>query len=307
MLRISLSQWQAFVATEEQGNFRKAAEDLNKTQSAIAHSVRKMEDTLGHQLFSIHEREARITQVGKLLLPHARTVLEDARKAESLCNLTCMECEEGQGKLSIAVTTAFPTNVLLGILEDVSRLYPDLSFELYDIQGKAAEDMLTKGHVRIAIDVGSARMEAVETLGPVPFLYVAAPQHKLVGRSRIGPQDLMWHRQIIVRDFAHQQDGLSESRHWNTTHFWRAKELLFEGDGYAWLPLHLVQDDIAAQKLCKLDVAAGGNSSVDLVLGYRECEETCEVVLTFVSILRDAIAEFSCLNDAPSVQRKTGT
>lgn len=303
MLRISLSQWHAFVATEEQGNFRKAAEELNKTQSAVAHSVRKMEDTLGHQLFFIHEREARITRVGKLLLPHARTVLEDARKAESICALTCLECEEGKGKLAIAVTTAFPTDILLGIMKEVSCLYPDLNFEVHNTHGKAAGDLLRDGHLRIVIDVASGPLDATETLGPVPFLYVGAPQHILARQSGVRVEDLLWHRQIAVSDFAHQQGDLLAGGVRTTTHFWRAMELLRRGYGYAWLPRHLVQDDIATQQLCALEVEDAGQLPVNLMLHYRKTEESCDVVLTFVSFLRAALATVGAARDP----RKTGT
>lgn len=307
MLRISLSQWHAFVATEEQGNFRKAAEALNKTQSAIAHSVRKMEDTLGHRLFLIQEREARITQVGRLLLPYARTVLEDARRAESICRLSCMECEEGQGKLAIAVTTAFPTRTLLQIMDDMSRLYPDLGFELHDTSGAAAAELLSDGRVRIAIDAASPQLDNIEPLGPVPFLYVAAPAHPLSAQKGIRADDLAWHRQIVVKDFVHQHGDPLRGSEWTTTHFWRARELLREGHGFAWLPQHLLAEDIAAGRLCALDVVAGCAASLPLVLGYRESEETCSVVLTFVSILRDALAEGVEVDSFPKVSHKTGT
>jgi len=66
MMKITLEQWRVFVATARYGSFHQAAERLSKTQSAVSHAVRKMEESLGKDLFAIEGRRATLTKAGQM-------------------------------------------------------------------------------------------------------------------------------------------------------------------------------------------------------------------------------------------------
>lgn len=145
MLRVSLEQWRAFVATAELGSFQKAAEKLHKTQSAIGHSIRKMEASLGQRLFELDGRQARITELGRILLPHACDLIDEARQAEELCQLARVECQCGAKEVPISVNALFPVDVLLSAIKELSQVYPGLPIRIHETARADAATLLTGG------------------------------------------------------------------------------------------------------------------------------------------------------------------
>lgn len=115
--KISLEQWRAFVATVECGGFLQAAEHLFKSQSAVSHSVNRMEVLLGHELFIIEGRKAVLTPLGQALLPQAKHLLGAAQKLEQLAN----QYQPGLfNELALAVDVLFPLELLQEALQGYS-------------------------------------------------------------------------------------------------------------------------------------------------------------------------------------------
>lgn len=69
-------------AVEEMGSVTAAAESLYVTQSALSHSIRKLEDLLGMKLWSREGRSLRLTQGGEHLLAVANRLLPQFERAE---------------------------------------------------------------------------------------------------------------------------------------------------------------------------------------------------------------------------------
>lgn len=62
-------------AVEERGSLTAAAKELCVTQSALSHSIRKLEDNLGTEVWLREGRNLRLTQAGRYLLNIANRVL----------------------------------------------------------------------------------------------------------------------------------------------------------------------------------------------------------------------------------------
>ena len=60
----------------KEGNLRKAAESMHLTPAAVSHSLAKLEKEFGLPLFVRGRRSMELTQYGKMLLPHIRTILD---------------------------------------------------------------------------------------------------------------------------------------------------------------------------------------------------------------------------------------
>ncbi|WP_372875111.1 LysR family transcriptional regulator [Pseudomonas sp.] len=71
-----LSALSMFVATAEHGSFSRAAEQLDKTPSALTKAVSHLEAELGAQLFERSTRRTALTEAGRLYLETARQVLQ---------------------------------------------------------------------------------------------------------------------------------------------------------------------------------------------------------------------------------------
>ena len=73
----SLNGLRAFEAAARHLSFTKAAEELNVTQTAISHQIKRLEDELGLKLFIRQNRTLALTAEGRDYLPGIRAAFQD--------------------------------------------------------------------------------------------------------------------------------------------------------------------------------------------------------------------------------------
>ena len=69
--KVTLEQWRALLAVIDAGGYAKAAEQLNKSQSAISYAIAQLESALGVKVFNLQGRKAVATPSGELLYRRA--------------------------------------------------------------------------------------------------------------------------------------------------------------------------------------------------------------------------------------------
>lgn len=77
----SLNGLRAFEAAARHLSFTRAAAELNVTQTAISHQIRRLEDQLGIALFERRNRGLALTREAQGYLPAVRAAFEDLRQA----------------------------------------------------------------------------------------------------------------------------------------------------------------------------------------------------------------------------------
>src|SRR5262245_31368178 len=77
---MSLTSWNAFVEVCRTGSFRAAAEVTGFTQPGLSRQVVALEREIGTRLLDRGPRGVRPTAAGAALLPHARMVVNEARR-----------------------------------------------------------------------------------------------------------------------------------------------------------------------------------------------------------------------------------
>ncbi len=75
-----------FIAICDTGSFTKAAHQVNLTQSAVSHHVRRLEDRVGLPLIVRNTRGIRLTEKGEVLLCYARRIIALHKEAEKHLN-----------------------------------------------------------------------------------------------------------------------------------------------------------------------------------------------------------------------------
>src|SRR5699024_12334372 len=73
---------EAFIAVAEELHFGNAATRLRMAQSPLSQVIRKLERSVGTQLFIRSTRSVELTAAGHSFLPHARAVLEELELAQ---------------------------------------------------------------------------------------------------------------------------------------------------------------------------------------------------------------------------------
>ncbi|MCY1269589.1 HTH-type transcriptional activator CmpR [compost metagenome] len=96
-----LRQLRHFVALAEYGHFARAAEAVNLSQPALSRSIQALEASLGCSLLDRGPRQISLTAHGRLVLEHARRLLDGSRALRSavtqLDNLDSGELRLGAG------------------------------------------------------------------------------------------------------------------------------------------------------------------------------------------------------------------
>ena len=73
---LDTDQLRSFLAIVDTGSFTRAADRVNKTQSAISMHIRRLEERLGTELFVKQGRGVRLSASGERLIDHARAMLQ---------------------------------------------------------------------------------------------------------------------------------------------------------------------------------------------------------------------------------------
>jgi LysR family transcriptional regulator, glycine cleavage system transcriptional activator len=108
MLLPSLNGLRAFEAAARLLSFTQAAADLNVTQTAISHQIRRLEDQLGIKLFLRHGRSLTLTQEAQDYLPAVRSAFEDLRRATARLHRSGRE-----RRLTVSTTASLATKWLV--------------------------------------------------------------------------------------------------------------------------------------------------------------------------------------------------
>jgi LysR family glycine cleavage system transcriptional activator len=104
----SLNGLRAFEASARLMSFTHAAAELNVTQTAISHQIRRLEEQLGIKLFIRQNRALALTQEAEAYLPSVRTAFEDLRRATVRLLRT-----EHEGRLTVSTTASLATKWLV--------------------------------------------------------------------------------------------------------------------------------------------------------------------------------------------------
>ena len=83
---IDLARLKIFLDVAETLSFSEAAQRQHLSQPTISHHMKKLEQDLGTLLFARSGNEIQLTEAGRLLVPHARRLLREARGVQQMMN-----------------------------------------------------------------------------------------------------------------------------------------------------------------------------------------------------------------------------
>lgn len=196
MDRADLADLNAFAAVAREGSFTKAAALLNVSQSALSHTVRRLEERLGVRLLSRTTRSVAPTDAGERLLQTLEPAL-DAIDSE-LASLSTLR-DVPSGRIRINTSSNAAHYVLWPKLVDFLREYPEVSVELATDSGFAD---IVEGRFDAGVRLGEAvDKDMIATrIGPDMRLVLIASPDYLKGRSiPETPEELADHQCIGMR------------------------------------------------------------------------------------------------------------
>ena len=127
MRREDLGSLAMFLVIAEERSFTRAAAKLGISQSALSHSMRRLEAKLGLQLMTRTTRSVAATEAGEQLLETVRPALDEIdRKLAVLTELRSRPA----GTVRITTSTHAARTVLWPVIDRLTSEYPDVNVEL---------------------------------------------------------------------------------------------------------------------------------------------------------------------------------
>ena len=178
-----------FVAVADELHFSRAAARVFVAQPTLSQQVRAFEDEVGARLFDRSRRAVALTDVGRVLLPHARRVLADAERAEAAVRAAA---EGRAGTLRVG----YEAPVMRGGLSDALRAFragaPDVALELWEAGSRGQVEAVREGRADVGFVLLPVDEEGLEvrSLGGAPVLAVLPEGHRLAGRAEVALAEL---------------------------------------------------------------------------------------------------------------------
>ncbi len=243
-MKTTLEQWRMFKAVVEHGGYAQAAEAIFKSQSTISYGVHKLQEQLGITLLEVEGRKAVLTEQGKVMLQRANQLLEQAENLDKAADVLRQGVEP---VIHLALDMIFPYDHLFCLLADFSEQFPNTRVELTEFVMNGGNDMLENGELDLLVTPIMPAGLKGKQIYREQFIPVSSPDHPLQSRQDLKLEDLMEHRQIVMRDGSKQRRDsgwLGAHQRWTVSHTNTSLNIVRRGLGYAWLPMNWIQADL---------------------------------------------------------------
>lgn len=196
MRREDLGSLAMFLAVAEERNFTRAAARLGVSQSALSHSMRRLEAKLGLRLLTRTTRSVAPTVAGEKLLETLRPALDDID--DKLASLTELR-ERPAGTIRITASKHAAQTILWPVIKRVTAENPDIEVEL-SIDSGLVDIVAERFDIGVRLGERLEKDMIAMRIGPkLRMAAVAAPSYLATRGTPATPHDLAQHRCINLR------------------------------------------------------------------------------------------------------------
>lgn len=290
-MKVTLEQWQALLAVVDEGGYAKAAEALDKSQSAVSYAIQQLEEKLGVRVFELQGRRAGLTASGKLLYRRASQLLNSAQALEAAA---AELSSDWQAEIALAVDVIFPDELLFQALAEFGEMHPLTRINLQETVLSGGNEALIKRDVSLAITGDIVPGFVGDLLLEQRFVAVAAPSHPLHQLNRsIDVDELRQHRQLVIRDSGSRgldAGWLGAEQRWTFSHPTTSVKAAVAGLGYAWYPKRMIDEHLQSGALVALPLATGSERNASLYLIYAEGDQASPCCRALGELLKQVCA-----------------
>jgi len=281
----TLEQWRILQAVVDYGGYAQAAQHLNKSQSSLNHAVTKLQHQLGIELLEVKGRKAYLTPQGEVLLRRSRHVTQAVNDLEQLAS----NLEQGwEPTLTIAREIVYPMPHLVCALNAFLPHSRGTRITILDSVISGTAELILQKKADIAICAGiTPKGYLAEPLCEEELYLVCHPHHPLTALGRIEDDKLLaQHLQIVIKDTGVHSNidigWLKAEQRWTVANFHEAKEILLRGMGFCWLPVYLVEQELAMGQLVRLHLEGNQKRRImlSLVIPDRDNQGPASKLLT---------------------------
>lgn len=188
---MDIQNLQAFMAVFEQQSFSKAAKSLNITQPAVSKRIAALEQNYSTTLFNRIGKTIALTEAGKILLPSARTIIEEIKRSHQ--SIHGLSGDLG-GELKIATSHHIGLHRLPPVLRKFTNTHENVELDLRFMDSEQACDAIEKGELELGI-VTLPRTHSKNLITKMiwndPLVIVVGKTHALANKQHVNTDDLI--------------------------------------------------------------------------------------------------------------------
>ena len=246
---MELHQLGYFCAVVRTGSFTKAAEQEGVSQPTLSQQIRRLEDSLGAELFARQGRSVHLTHAGNSLYPFAKEILlQSKRAAAQVRHLTT----DIRGPLRVGVIPTILPYLIAPHLSEFSAQYPDIEITLAeDVTERLVDRLQACDLDLIVVSLPLHHDDIVcSALLRDPLVLVTAKNHRLASPIDERHLDLRGERLLLLKEgHCFRDDMLTACKHRRTEmspvfesdHFGTIFPLVAAGAGVTIAPLMAAQ------------------------------------------------------------------
>lgn len=280
-------------AVDQQGSLTAAADTLCLTQSALSHSVRKLEQQLGTPVWQKEGRRLRLTQAGRCLLRLAERLLPQFEHAEAVMQ----QFASGErGTLRIGMECHPCYQWLLKIVNPYLQQWPGVDVDVRQKFQFGGMGALYGHEIDLLVTPDPLHRSGLvfEPVFDYEQVLVVGPEHPLYGQPQVEPKQLLNDTLITYPVEPERLDifnsfltpaGCAPRRHKQIETTDIMLQMVAAGRGVAALPRWLVSEYQQRLPLHPLQLGKSGVAK-QIFLGLRKEDVETDYLNAFVELAR---------------------
>ncbi len=169
---LDVDHLKTFLAIAETGNFTKAADEVNKTQSAVSMQMKRLEEMLGRPLFVKDGRGIRFTADGDRMVEYARRIVALSDEAVSTFLRPGLT-----GMVRFGTPDDYAELFLPDILARFSRTHPLVTVDVECVTSSVLKERVKSGELDLAIVSTGGKTPSGEVLRSEPLVWATSARH----------------------------------------------------------------------------------------------------------------------------------
>jgi LysR family transcriptional regulator, hydrogen peroxide-inducible genes activator len=186
-------------AIAETGSFSRAAERCQVAQPSLSQQVLKLEEDLGAKLFDRLGRSIRLTEAGRVFMPHARSILDQMEAARSS---VADKNADVRGSVAVGAIPTIAPYLMPRYTAAFAKNYPDAKVRIVEETTPILVESLRDLSIDLAILALPLRHKDLELL-PIrtePLFAVLPKDHSRATAESLALKDLRGESFVMLRD-----------------------------------------------------------------------------------------------------------
>lgn len=292
---MDIRQLNTFVTIAKLQSFTQAAQSLDYAQSSITSQIQLLEQELKVRLFERLGHRITLTPEGKRLLPYAEQIIKLTNDAKNVVG----NSDIPNGTLTIGAVESLCVTRLPRLLKEYRSRYPNVEISIKFGGCSDFRRFLKDNTIDIAFFLEQKITDEGEFITemqfPEPMALLSSPEHPLVQKESVYPEDLSGESLILTEagcsyrmlfenmlaQFSVRPRSIIETGNVQTI-----KQLAMSGMGITLLPQVAVEEECLRQRLVKLNWK-GPEFEIFMQVLYHKTKWISAALKAFIELIHE--------------------